>query len=101
MPKEAWLFLFPIVDAAIVGQAGLLTQRIYKEEKISALLPFENLSSILTIIAAFFLLGNTPVATLAIAILTMGIIFFASFDFKKRQFPKNIKLIVLSNSINA
>lgn len=64
-------------------------------------MPFENLSSIFTIVAAFFLLGNTPVGTLLVAILTMAVIFFASFDFKSHQFPKNIKLIVLSNSITA
>ncbi len=100
-PSMWWLFAFPAVDAVVVGYAGLLSQRIYKEEKISALLPYENLSSILTIVAAFFLLGNTPVATLAVAIVTMGVIFFASFDFKKHEFPKNIKLIALSNSIGA
>lgn len=60
-PSNLWLFLFPAVDAVIVGYAGLLSQRIYKEEKLSALMPFENLSSIFTIVAAFFLLGNTPV----------------------------------------
>lgn len=60
-PSNFWLFLFPAVDAVIVGYAGLLSQRIYKEEKLSALMPFENLSSIFTIVAAFFLLGNTPV----------------------------------------
>lgn len=31
----------------------------------------------------------------------MGVIFFASFDFKTHHFPKNIRLIVLSNSITA
>ena len=101
LPKETWLLLFPVVDAVVVGYSGLLTQRIYKEEKMSALMPFDNLSSILTIVAAFFLLGNTPVATLMVAVLTMAVIFFASFDFKKHEFPKNIKLIVLSNAINA
>lgn len=100
-PSEYWLFAFPAVDAVIVGYAGLLTQRIYKEEKLSALMPFENLSSIFTIVAAFFLLGNTPVATLIVAIATIAVIFFASFDFKTRHFPRNIRLIVLSNSITA
>lgn len=55
-PSNYWLFAFPAVDAVVVGYAGLLAQRLYKEEKLSALMPFENLSSILTIVAAFFLL---------------------------------------------
>lgn len=100
-PSDSWLFAFPVVDAFIVGYAGLLSQRLYKEEKISALMPFENLSSIFTIVAAFFLLGNTPVATLLIAIVTMAVIFGASFDWSNRHFPRNIKLILLSNSITA
>ncbi|MDQ1344389.1 MAG: hypothetical protein QG650_1110 [Patescibacteria group bacterium] len=101
LPANYWLLAIPTIDAVIVGYTGLLSQRIYKEEKISALLPYENLSSILTIVAAFFLLGNTSVATLLIAIVTIVIIFTASFDFKGHQFPKNFKLIVLSNSITA
>lgn len=100
-PETPWLIIIPAVDAFIVGHVGLLSQRIYKEEKISALLPFENLSSILTIVAAFFFLGNTSVATLLIAIATIVLIFSTSFDWKNRHFPKNFKLIVLSNSINA
>lgn len=64
-------------------------------------MPFDNLSSLLTIVAAFFILGNTPVATLAVAVVTMVFIFVATFDFKSRHFPKNIKLILLSNGINA
>lgn len=85
----------------VVGYAGLLTQKIYKEEKISALMPFDNLSALLTIVAAFFILGQTPVATLAIAIVTMVFIFTATFDFKNHHFPRNIKLILLSNGIGA
>lgn len=101
IPSELWLLAIPVADSFAVSYAGLLSQRIYKEEKISALLPFENLASIFTIVLAFFLLGNTPVATLLIAIATIVLIFAASFDFKDRHFPKNFRLILLANSINA
>lgn len=90
-----------MVDAYANAKIGYLQQKIYKEEKLSALMPFENVASILTIVAAFFLFRDTPVATLVIAIFTVALIFVATFDFKNRQFPKNISLILLANGISA
>jgi drug/metabolite transporter (DMT)-like permease len=93
--------LLPVADAYANAKIGYLQQKIYKEEKLSALMPFENVASILTIVAAFFLFGDTPVATLVIAIFTVALIFVVTFDFKRRQFPKNISLILLANGISA
>ena len=89
------------MDAFLVTYNATLSQKIYTEEKISALLPYENLSLVITIVIAFFLFRDTPLPTFLIAILIIVLIFVFSFDFSKHQFPRNFKLIVLNNSINA
>jgi hypothetical protein len=101
VPPIWWMLAIPMADAIVVTYNSILSQRIYKEEKLSALMPYENLASVLTIVAAFFLFRDTPVATLLIAIAVIAFIFAFSFDFKKREFPKKFGLIVANHSINA
>lgn len=55
LPPESWFLLLPVVDAYANAKIGYLQQKIYKEEKLTALMPFENVASILVLIAAFFL----------------------------------------------
>lgn len=100
IPKELWVLLIPLADAMVVTYNSTLSQRIYTTEKISTLLPYENLSSVVTIVIAFFLFRDTPLPTLAVAILIITIIFVFSFDFKAHEFPKKIQLIILNNVIN-
>lgn len=100
LPKEWWILAIPIVDAIVVSYNSILSQKIYASEKISTLLPYENLSSVITIIIAFVIFRDTPLPTVAIAILIIVIIFVFSFDFKTHEFPKKFGLIVLNNTIN-
>lgn len=101
VPKEAWLLLLPIVDAFAVSYAGMLQQSVYREEKISALLPYENLASVFTIVAAFFLFRDASVITLCVAVAAMALVFFANFDFANRSFPKNFRPILALGGLNA
>lgn len=101
IPTDLWILAIPFLDSFIVTYNSTLSQRIYKEEKLSTLLPYENLSLVITIIIAFFLFQDTPLPTFLIAIIIVILLFIFSFDFKKHEFPKNIKLIALNNSINA
>ncbi len=96
-----WIVAIPVLDSVAVTYAATLSQRIYKEEKMSALMPFDHLSSVITIVAAFFLFGDTPLGTLLIAVGIIAMIFVASFDFKNRHFPKNFGLIFANHGINA
>lgn len=96
-----WIAAVPFLDAVAVFYASMLSQKIYKEEKVSALMPFEHLASVFTIVAAFFIFGDTPFGTLAIAIVVIAIIFTSSFDFANRHFPKKFGLIVANHGINA
>ena len=101
IPKELWILFIPFLDAFVVTYNSLLHQKIYTEEKISALLPYENLTLVITIIVAFFLFQDTPLPTFLIAILVVILIFIFSFDFSKWEFPKKFLLILINNSINA
>lgn len=101
IPKELWILSIPFADAFVVTYNSTLSQKIYAEEKISALLPYENFASVITIIIAFFLFHDTPLPTFLVAIIIVVLIFAFSFDFSKREFPKKFKLIILNNSINA
>lgn len=100
IPEALWILSIPFLDAFVVTYNTTLSQKIYKEEKISALLPYQNLSSVITIIIAFFLFRDTPLPTFLIAILVIAITFVFSFDFSKHEFPKKFKLILLYNGIN-
>lgn len=100
IPKELWILAIPLVDAMVVTYNSKLSQRIYTQEKISSLLPYENFASVITIVIAFFLFRDTPLPTFIIALAIIAIIFVFSFDFKKHEFPRNFKLIILNNIIN-
>lgn len=73
-----------------------LLQYVYKNDKISKILPYQNISKILTIIIWFFLFSDTSITTLIIAIFTALLIFIFSFDFKKIYIPKTIKTYAIA-----
>lgn len=91
------LIVFGIVVLTIFN--SLLDQYVYKNEKISALIPYEYLSSIFVIIISFFIFTDISVITLVITILAIVIITLFSLDFKKLIFPKNLKIIFLLHFI--
>ncbi len=81
--------------------AILIEQKLYKEEKISTLAPFNNLDSIFIIIISFIRFSGQSVVSLIMAIIAVFIITFWSLDYKKISFPKNIYLILISKVIRA
>jgi hypothetical protein len=70
-------------------------QRLYREEKLSHLLPYENLHVVFTIIAGFLVFRDTSVWTFLIALLTFAVSMAFTIDFKKLTFPKQAKLLFL------
>lgn len=68
-----------------------LLQYVFRNDKISKILPYQNISKIFTIIIWFFIFSDTSVITLLFAILTAFVIFIFSFDFRKIYIPKTIK----------
>ena len=77
----------------------LISQHVYKKEKISLLAPYENLNKILSIIISFFLFWDVSVISLCIALLVVIIIFTSSYDFKNKYIPKSIQLFSLNQII--
>lgn len=77
----------------------LISQYVYKREKISLIAPYENLNKILSIIISFFLFGDVSTISLCIALLVVWIIFVSSYDFKNKHIPKTIQVFSLSQII--
>jgi hypothetical protein len=71
--------------------------KIFKLEKITHLLPYENLSKIFTIIFSFYLFSDVSTITFFITILTIFVIILFSIDLKNLTFSKNILLFSFSH----
>lgn len=74
---------------------------IYKREKISFLLPYENLSKVLTIVFWFLLFQDVSITTFLITLLIIGVIIGGSLDIKNLTFSKNILIFFLSHFLFA
>jgi hypothetical protein len=80
--------------------SGNQIMELNRNEKLSTLQIFGNITTILTLIFGFFLYGKTSLATLGIAVLC-GIILFGTQFFNGGGFhpPQNWKLIVVVYTI--
>lgn len=78
-----------------------LTQYIYKNEKISVLLPYSNIDRIIIIIAWFLFFSNASLISFVCSILATISITLFSLDFWNMKLPKNIWLVVLNNILSA
>jgi hypothetical protein len=87
------LTIFGLVILTIFSM--ILDKKIYEKEKISNLIPYENLDKIFVIIISFFLFSNVWLLSLIITLITILLIITFSIDFKKLSFPKNYKLIII------
>lgn len=67
-----------------------LHAKIFRVEKITHLLPYENLSKIFTIIFSFYLFSDISTTTFFITLFTIFVIILFSIDFKNVTFSKNI-----------
>lgn len=75
--------------------------KIYKVEKITHLLPYENLSKIFTVIFSFFLFWDVSIITLSVVIFTIFLIMFFTIDFRNLKFSKNILIFSFSHILFA
>lgn len=68
--------------------SSYLMQRVYRNEKLSVITPYENTNEILSIILAYFIFRDVSLTSFCIAI---GIMFFTviyTVDFQKLKFPR-------------
>lgn len=71
--------------------------KIFKVEKITYLLPYENLSKIFTIMFSFFIFLDISKITFIITIIVIFVIIIFTIDFKKITFSKNILIFAFSH----
>lgn len=100
---SAWIF--PIAVVSLVALLDIIkepvSQQIYKEEKMSAIMPYLNLSKILVIISSFFIYQDVSNITFCITIITVIIIALASIDIKHKRFPKSFSKILFVETLRA
>ena len=91
-----------IIFALQVGFAIIqpLSRRIWREEKVAFILPYNNLSTLLTIIFSFFLFHDASVATLGVSIFAVIIVVAASFE-RGGGVPRNLYGILFVQAFNA
>lgn len=90
-----WLFLIIIFDDILYVFAALISQYVYKNEKISILAPYENINKILTIIFSFFIFTDVSFLSFLITLIAWIIVIYNSIDFKNFWFPKFLKLFFI------
>ena len=69
-------------------------QQVYKEEKVSVLMPYLNLNKVFVIIASFFLFKDVSYISFCIIIFTVLVIILSSIDIKNRKLPRNFWKII-------
>ena len=96
--SEVPFLAFVIIAVTIVIDAMRLPvlQQIYKEEKMSVIMPYLNINRILIIIASFFIFQDVSVTALCITIFAIIILWVLSIDFKTLKFPKCFSKILFS-----
>jgi len=97
---------YPIIDIILIGAVFLIMvmdvirthfdQKIYKVEKMSAVIPYTNLNKIVVILVSFFLFSDVSVISLFITISAIIVIILFSIDFKNKTTLKNILPIILT-----
>ncbi len=82
-----------------------LLQYVYKNEKLSVLLPYDSLDKIFIVIIWFALFywtnQGTSVITLLITLLTIGIIIVSTIDIRQISLPKTVLIFILHKIIKS
>lgn len=97
------LIIFVIVLVWFLNQ--YLLQHVYKNEKLSILLPFDSLDKIFIVVFWFIIFywtdQWTSITTLLITLLTICIIIFSSIDIKNISLPKTVIIFIVHKIIRA
>jgi len=64
-------------------------------------MPYLNVNKILTIILSFFVFADVSVEALLITFLAIIVVIIFSVDFKSLKLPKNVPLLLVSETIAA
>jgi len=89
---KAYLAIIAIVVVDVIRQPVM--QQVYREEKLSLIMPYLNLSKIFVILLWFFLFKDVSYTTLVIALITVWIIMIWKIDFTTLKLPRNFQKIL-------
>lgn len=90
------LFFLMLISASLVifFVKNPLLQKVYKEEKVQSIMPFENINQFMIIVVSFFMFAkDSSVVTLVVTMISLWLIFFSRFNLKFFSLPKNMSLI--------
>lgn len=79
----------------------VIMQKAYATDKISTLMPYENINKILSIVLAFFIFWDISTLSLLITLIAIIVIISFTIDRKTLKIPKTIKLFAFSQSITS
>ena len=71
-------------------------QQVYREEKMSVIMPYLNLNKIFIIIASFFIFQDVSLISFCIIIFTVLVIILSSIDLKNKKLPRNFSKILFN-----
>ena len=94
-----WVFLSVFIIILFDTVRLPVMQQIYKEEKMSVIMPYLSINRILVIIWSFFIFSDVSYTALCITILAILVIIWWSIDFKTFQIPRNLKKILFTEII--
>jgi len=97
------IWITPIIVIFIIALIDIIkepvNQQVYKEEKISVIMPYLNLSKIFVIISSFFLYQDVSYVTFLITVFAIIVIMLASIDIKKMSFPRCFSKILFIETL--
>ena len=97
---EYWLELVLILISVLCYVIyDWLDQKVYSQEKLSHIIPYQNINSIFSIIISFVFFFDTSLIAFFMTLLAALVIIFASIDFKKFTIPKSFKTIIVAQSL--
>ncbi|MEF2175561.1 MAG: hypothetical protein V3575_03750 [Candidatus Absconditabacteria bacterium] len=90
------LLIFIVIALGIIIQLiySPIYQQLYKENKISEMIPFSNLNKIFTIIIAFIFFQQGNIKSFIIGIITLIVIIAFSIDFENFKLPKKLHYLI-------
>jgi len=94
------LFLITIVISFWLI-SSFIKQGLLKHNKVSTLLPFDNLGPLFTILLWFFLFHDSSSVSFLIAIVAVILVILFNIDYKNFQLPKKVSLLFFQQAILA
>jgi drug/metabolite transporter (DMT)-like permease len=87
----SWAVVIGITVLIVINLASsACNQKLYRIEKLSNIIPYQNLKSVFSIIAGFLIFKDASLFSFVIAVISFLVILGFSLDFKNLKLPKSI-----------